>query len=96
MIKIVMIRITAKTEKGKEALSQHLEETKKLKPHQKAMQKMIGVVHTVTSQDPLIVQIDIRNKKLSAVVNPKHLIQEIVDTMHNNGATEEDYEVMVV
>jgi len=91
-----VIKITALTDKGKTALQQHIDETRKLKRTERAMQKILGIVHTVVNQDPLTVEIEIRNKRLVSVVKTKHLIQEIDETMENNGASTEDYKVEVV
>lgn len=92
----MIIRITAKTQRGTEALMKHYEEVLKLNRPQKIMQKAIGIIHTIENTDPLTIEIEIRNKRLSSIIKPEHIIREVKDTLFDNGAEEKDYLVEVL
>lgn len=90
------IKIEAVTEKGTKAIRQHLDGLHKLKRTERTMQKMLGIVHQVTNQDPLTITIEIRKKRLAHVVKTKHLTQQIEETLDDNGASTGDYKIEVI
>lgn len=91
------IKITALTEKGKEAIKGHLEESAKLKWHERMMFKNLGYVQEVISKEPFIFVLELRKKIYQQLVRGSDMATQLANTLHENGATKDiDYTMEVV
>lgn len=87
-------QIISKTYIGKNALEIHIRESRKIGFTQKTMLKQLGISQNIISNDPFTLSVNIKNKRLSQLINPDHILREIKDVMKKNGAEENiDYEV---
>ena len=90
------IRIIAKTFSGEKAIDQHIAETFRLSWRQKAMFRQMGFRQEIVSFEPKILELSMKNKRLMSFVRPEHFLQEIYDSLKENGAIkDEDYIVEV-
>lgn len=81
------IKIIAKTDAGGKAIRQHIEECYKLGnfAHNKAF-KLMGYRQELIIGPPITLQIEITNPVYQSLIKPKHMMDEIADAMHQNGA----------
>ncbi len=90
------IKITAKTERGKEALEQHINDSRKMGFRKKAMMKVIGISQKITVTNPLTLEVCFTNKRISQVIHPEHFTAEIYKFMESFGVEKDkDYCVEV-
>ena len=90
------IKIQAITNKGKKALEQHIEETKKLGFKQKLIFKAAGYSQAVICHNPVIIQLTINNKHAEKDKFMDLIIDEITTALEENGAIKEkDYKVTI-
>jgi hypothetical protein len=91
-----IITITAKTNKGKKALEQHWNESKKMDFKARAMFKILGYSQKIISPLPVTIELKTNNNQ---VANPKFLLlmlDVIEDSLKQNGAEgEKDYTIII-
>jgi len=85
--------INAVTEKGKDALKQHYEESKKLRNQTKL--KAIGIKQSLVSENPYTIMLQIINKRLQQLLEPETFVGQIEKALEENGATKDDYTIGV-
>jgi len=84
------IRIIAVTDKGAKAIKQHYDESTKEKRSHRIMFKALGWKQTVISENPYTLELELTNRRLRAVVQDKHIISVIKETLKENGANDDD------
>lgn len=93
MKKIILI---PKTIKGRKAFEKHLEGSKKMKLKEKMMFKVAGYKQNVISQEPLIIELEIHNKRFEQPTFIDLIQIEIKKALKKNGAIiDEDYSITV-
>lgn len=93
---MLRIIITAKTEIGKKAIEQHIEDSKKAKAFVKAQWKFAGFDQMVTNENPKTLTVLLKNRKLLKDHFIMAIKGEIQDGLLQNGATwETDYSMDV-
>jgi len=90
------IKITALNEKGKNALKQHYDESRKLRIIHKITFKQLGFRQKIESTDPFILFLEIKNKYFRNVLGPEKFKNQIIETMSKNGANPKDYKIEVI
>ena len=83
---IKMIKIIAKTEKGIDAIKQHIAEHLKMNRLKRAAVKRRGYNQEVTCETPFTLSIWSTPGKPFSIVKPKHTRDEIKETLLLNGA----------
>lgn len=86
------MKIQALTDKGKEAIQQHMLERNKLSrfnPQRIMYEKFFS--EEIISQDPFILEVEIKNSALSRAIRFEDLKSRIEEAMAKNGAEPEDY-----
>lgn len=94
MMKEVIIK--ALNLRGKKALEQNIEESKKVKWLQKRKFKQMGYEQIVINTEPLTLTIKINNPHFQQVLDKKTFMFQIINTLEKNGAEEGDFELEVL
>ena len=89
------VKITSLTEKGKDAIKGHYEESKKLGMKHKLALKSMGIRQILVSENPYTLVVEITNSRLQRLLNPDTFILEIEKALGENGATSNDYLIEV-
>lgn len=92
----MIIRVIELNEAGKEALIQHHKDSLKMGFQKKAMMKTLGIKQRVANEKPYTIELEITNKRLSSLINPEHIINEVKKFMTSqNTELGKDYKVMI-
>jgi hypothetical protein len=88
------VNIVAKTAVGAAAIRQALADGKKAPwAKRKAYEQMYS--ESIISDDPLTVRLEHRTTRLESVLPPSFLVPTLRQSMAQNGASDDDYEVMI-
>lgn len=90
------IKIISKTEVGKIAIEQHVAETQKIGWKERMMFKQLGFSQKIISHNPTILELELKNHRLTSVIKPEHFCLQIEETLKDNGAVKDtDYMIEV-
>jgi len=91
-----IIKLTAKTKKGNEALKIHIAESKKLSFNEKLVFKTAGFKQEVISEEPYTLQLTINNRHTENPLYIELLSGQIRASLKKNKAGKQDYNIEVL